>query len=639
MPQGKNSKRWKPRIKQQEAFDKVRKNPIGKHLFVLPGGYGKTKAAIGAYAEAREIGSVNRLLIVAPSREQRDAWLECLEDFNQMNIPVRSFSVGDGSGHSYQFAATDIGGCSWAYQRHRKNECEVFVVTIQSLCSVGGKSSTNALMETGRWMVIAEEAHHYADEKQWGNALNDLNYELMVGLSATPFRQSGTHIFSGIMEDNSRVVECSIADAIAEGAIRPIKVEKAAYQVEFQTSDKKQTYAFKLEELRTFLYENNLELSEFEARQDLRVLDQFVKPIFLAALDKLDELNDIHPRQHQMIVHAPSVLTAKTYCNWINLLTNNIDGIAARWVGTGADQSDKENRKVIADFKANKFPILVQVQMFGEGSDNIRASVGLWLSLLGSDNASSWQGMVRHSRRNYAIPQNQDVAYLFIPEDSPALKRAIELSTASGDFWESNPISDAEFSQGEIKQLNIPGLEEMERRIKATAADLIDISNTEEYKRKKEEMEQLLQREKNVLLTEGRREGMTEAQAELVMKRLITEKFESMLLKSLESVNEKLTENQIREEWSYRVESTVKKIVRNVARRFHPQSVEKSTIITLDRTILGHLKKKINGHLKQSSGGKGRKQLDVSDLKRQYDYLAKLAAQIDKGDIPTWLVM
>jgi len=179
----------------------------------------------------------------------------------------------------------------------------------------------------------------------------------------------------------------------------------------------------------------------------------------------------------------------------------------------------------------------------------------------------------------------------------------------------------------------------MERRIKATAADLIDISNTEEYKRKKEEMEQLLQREKNVLLTEGRREGMTEAQAELVMKRLITEKFESMLLKSLESVNEKLTENQIREEWSYRVESTVKKIVRNVARRFHPQSVEKSTIITLDRTILGHLKKKINGHLKQSSGGKGRKQLDVSDLKRQYDYLAKLAAQIDKGDIPTWLVM
>lgn len=638
MPHPKNIVNAKLREKQREAVEKIRANPSGKYLFVLPGGYGKTKAAIAAYVAAREKGVVNRLLIVTPSREQRDSWLDCKPDFDWLSVDVKTITEPIPGGGEIEFCSTDISYVSAANERHRMNTCEVFVVNIQALTSPGKAGVAKTLMAKGRWMVVAEECHHYAVEKSWGRAISDLDSEILIGLSATPFRSEGDHLFSCIMDSPDRLVHCTIEQAIAEGAIRPMVVQEGAYQVEFQEGGGTR-HAFKLSELERYLYENNLELSEFEARKELRVLDQFVRPLFLEALDTLEHLNDRHPGQHQMIVHAPSVLLAKTYCKWFNLLCDTSHGVAAKWVGSGAEQSDSENAEIIREFKGNKFLILVQVQMFGEGSDNPRASVGLWLSLIGSHNPSCHQGMVRHSRRNYAVPVEEDIAYMFIPEDSPGLERALEIAAKSEYSIAVREMK--EEGESEI-QLKIPTLEEMERQIRATAADLIGIGSGEDYSRKVQEVKDSLKDDKHDIAE--RLSTTTGWSAEALAKMFeatIEKRAEEIVLASIKKEQQRLTEEQVLEGWRSRVEICVKRIARYLAEKHHPVAIETSTFSTL----VGTLKKKINTLLKQSSDGKSRSSknkengLTVSELKKQFDYLSKLAKRIEAGDIPTELML
>lgn len=638
MSQAKNESRWQPRKKQLEAIQKIKNKPTGKHLFVLPGGYGKTKAAIAAYCEARSTGKVNRLLVVAPSREQRDAWLDCRTDFKEIGCAVSTFAVKSPNGKESLFSATDAIGSVWAVNRHKRNECEVFVVTAQSLVTANGKSAIAELMSSGRWAVIAEEAHHYALEKQWGQSVSSLRYELLIGLSATPFRQFGDHIFTSIMGDTSRVTECSIREAIAEGAIRPVKVIQGKYQVEFASkTNPNESYSFRLSELSRYLYENNIELSEFEAKKELRVLDQFVRPIFLEALNKLEELNSLYPRQHQMIVHAPSVLTAKTYCKWINILADGRGKNAARWVGTGADHTEEENRQIIADFKSNKFPILVQVQMFGEGSDNIRASVGLWLSLIGSSNPTAHQGMVRHSRRNHSVPQAEDIAYIFIPEDSPALQCALDIESNNDYFVDPKALTKDDDKENTDKQLNIPGLEEMERQIKATAATLLGVLTTEDCQRKVDEVKREIKERDSKLMVASIRSKttLTEEEARALVEQVVDERARDIVMRAIHDANEKVTEQQVIDEWSKLIENTVRKIARCVAVRHHQVAIEMSTF----NAIVGTIKKRINSQLKKNNGGKGRSAATDSELKKQFDYLSKLGKEIDNGNTPTWLML
>jgi superfamily II DNA or RNA helicase len=614
------------RAKQQEAVDLISTGIKGKLLYVLPGGYGKTKAALSSYAKARGMGTVNRLLIVAPRREQRTAWLNCRKDFDELGIDVLTYEYDLPEGGRTQSCSTDVRFSDWAIDRGNRNQCEVFVVTIQALT---GKtmSQINELMAKGRWMVIAEECHHLACNATWGQAIESLNYEIMIGLSASPFRSKGHHVFSGIIEDESRIVYCSHEDGLQEGVIRPLKVKEGRYQVEFMEKKTGEKHVFKLSELAKYLYEHNLDLSEFEAKQDLRVLDQFVRPLFIEALDKLDELNAMHPGQHQMIVHAPSVLTAKTYCQWINLFSDTSTGPAAKWVGSGAENSDKDNDEIIAEFKANKFPVLVQVQMFGEGSDNVRASVGLWLSLIGSHNPSCYQGMVRHTRRNLNIPRGEDIAYLYIPEDAPGMERALEIQRANDYFVDPESLKDSESENSKDVQLELPTLDELERQIRAVASQLLDVvESAESIARKIKQVEDEVLCGKNIQ-SFASQSGLSSEKAEEIVLKLLEAKVEQIVRDSINTVSVEVSEQQAHDAWRQRVEQAVARIARYIAKKHHPVAVEQSTY----KATVGALKKKINGILKRGIGnGKKREQLEIPDLKRQYDYLSKLAASINE---------
>ena len=626
-----NEKRRQPlRLKQQEAVDLIEKaynnNMGGKFLFIFPGGYGKTKAAIASYDKARSLGWVNRLLVVVPSREQKTGWMECGKDFKALGLDVLEFALDDSRANPLHHKActTDAGFHDFALKRSFQNKCEVFVVTYQALAgSCSGRVSE--LMSKGRWMVVAEECHHCAVDMQWGKAVQQLPYEILVGLSATPFRSKGEHLFSSIIPDegqkSNRVIHCTIEEAIEEGAIRPMRVKRGKYQVEFEQPDKTR-HIFKLGDLSKYLYENNLELSEWEAKNQLRVLDQFVRPLFMQALDQLDDLNRLHPGEHQMIVHAPSVLTARTYCKWINLLADTTGGVAAKWVGSGSELSDKENEEIIADFKANKFPVLVQVQMFGEGSDNPRASVGLWFSLTGSYNPSCHQGIVRHSRRNMNIPQEKDFCYLFIPEDSPGLDRALMIQARQEFILE---VKDS--NQGEEEgaaQLKLPTLEELEKTIRAIDSELLGIEDSDAFARKKEQILSAV-RDPNNIKDVASKTQMSVADASVLIEGLIASKAEEIIRLSLNQAHAEVSEQHLHEYWMKQVESTVKRIARYIAQKNHPVAVEQSTF----SATVGSLKRRLNGILKRHvANGTTRSALSISDLRRQYDYLEKLVVQI-----------
>lgn len=622
MSQSKDSNRQQLRKKQQEAVDLIATGITGKLLYILPGGYGKTKAALASYAKARSMGTVNRLLIVAPSREQRTAWMNCDKDLAALGIDALSYIYDLPCGRKAKSYTSDVSS-AWAIKRHQQNQCEIFVVTVQSLLS-GNSFVVNQLMSKCNWMVIAEECHHLARESRWGDVVERLRYEILIGLSASPDRSKGAHLFTETSKIESRTVFCSHKQALEEGAIRPLIVIKATYQVEFVNQSTKETHVFKLSELAEYLAEHNLNLSEFEAKQNLRVLDQFVRPLFLKALDKLEKLNDVDPGQHQMIVHAPSVLTAKAYCNWINLLVDTSTGLAARWVGSGAEQNDEQNDEIIADFKANKFPILVQVQMFGEGSDNVRASVGLWLSLIGSYNPSCYQAMVRHIRRNPNIEASKDFAYLFIPEDSPGLAQAEAIQNENDYCVDSESLSDSE--ESESRQLTLPTLEELEKQIKATAAHLLDVESPETLQRKIDQVKSdLLSPEYIQSYANKFNKSFDETKAHVF--EFCEKHIEQVVRNSVNKENLLISEKQSHDIWMQRVEQAVKRIARHLAQQHHPVAVEKSTF----NLYVGQMKKKINGILKNKVGnGKSRETLEIADLKIQYEYLYNLLQDINK---------
>lgn len=646
MPSEENFNRL--RLKQQEAVSKVYDQPFGKFLFKLPGGYGKQKAAVASYVAARAAGSVNRLLIIAPSRQQRDEWIECQKDFDFIGADVSTFSVS-GVNH----VATPLSNDK-AFDRCKKGLCEVFVTTIQSLCSSSSPGSEKNVAELlmsvpeTSWCVVAEEAHHYAENMQWGGAIAQLNAKLLIGLSATPFRSKGRHIFSELLDGQykDRVVECTIREAISEQAIRRTTVITGSYQVDFMSKKNDEIYSFKLSELKDYL--GDLELTDFEAKMDLRVLDQFVRPIFVTALNQLDNLNYLHPGamgegEHQMIVHAPSCLTAQCYCNWIRLLVDSTV-TTVDWVGT--DRPDEENRNIIKAFKNNNLKILVQVQMFGEGSDNPRASVGVWLSLIGSNNPTCHQGLVRHSRRNTRIPWDSDIAYIFIPEDSPGLEEALAIQSES-DYYRDLSLSEGNgVGAGETNLKSLDDL--LAARSKAIDAELRDLLDGSDYKRKiaeaKEVLEGLRPEIVQTFLGAVKPDGsaLTLEEAEKKADVLLETRVDQVVMQSIERKISYISEEQQWKEANSRVESAVKSIARKIAARHHGKTgFEQSTF----SAIVGSVKRKLNGKVKDTIGAsRGRKngdtpRMSVDQLNSAYNKLYEIDQRVNAGDIPTELML
>jgi superfamily II DNA or RNA helicase len=378
-------------------------------IAVLTTGYGKTLSICCSYAALRHAGVVQRLLIVVPSAEQLGSYLDEIEaDMSRIGAPVTG---------AYR-AVSDL-----SLRLHRRNEAEVFVATVQSLGGTG-IATVHDLLSSGRWMLAADEFHRYADENTWGEAIKSLSPVFTVAVSATPDRTDR----SAKAIEGKADVEISLAEAVAEGAIRRVVTHVMDYTVDLTMGGEQVPERFSLSTLADALGGSDKlqDLSHMEVKREIRYHSKYISESLLNAVSKLEELNSEHPCQHKMLVFALGVRHAQTICDQIQFIAPQLK---ADWIGTQSTdregrqngKSESDNETVLARFKRGEIQILVQVRKAAEGFNDVRCSVLVFLNML-NESVLLQQAVGRGLRRNYAIPEAMDRCHVYVSHDHPGIE-------------------------------------------------------------------------------------------------------------------------------------------------------------------------------------------------------------------------
>jgi superfamily II DNA or RNA helicase len=433
MPQDKNKAGWQPssgiklRNGQQQVIDLLQDpssmpRKASRLIAELPTGYGKTFVICAAFALLRDAGVAGRALIIVPSSEQFESYLNEVEaDMAEIGAPI-----------SGALQANSL----LALKAHRQNSAEIFVTTVQAL-SNGGGAMVNDLLSTGRWLVAADEFHRYAKSNTWGDAVGGLNSVFTLAVSATPDRTDKAE--TAIM--GSPDVRVTLREAVDEGAIRPVTVCASDYRVDLTMQGMESPQRFTTSELTAALAASGHDISSVEVKRDLRYFSKYLHKALLDAWGMLDSLNAEQPGEHKMLVFAMGVKHAKSICEQMNMIAG--DNIA-NWIGVQSTvqcddgtlksigRPEAENKQILDDFKANKFNVLVQVKKATEGFNDVRCSVLLFLNMT-AESVQLKQMIGRGLRRNYRVEPDtggrakQDRCFIYVSKDHPGLEYMIRL--------------------------------------------------------------------------------------------------------------------------------------------------------------------------------------------------------------------
>lgn len=467
MSQEKNFNRWKPtssirlRKGQQQVLDILNNQEHDcyrtRELKVeLPTGYGKTFVICAAYATLKQLGHVDRALIIVPSDEQFKSYLDDIEeDMRKMGAKITAAVP----------AHSDFG-----LKMHLRNEAEIFVTTIQSL-SVNGNSQRIAydLMKKGKWLLAADEYHRYREEGVWGKAITNnikpqVNFSLAV--SATPNRtDKADKAIEGDID-----VQILLKEAIEEGAIRPVAVYSSEYSLDLSFGEDEDPQRFTTSQLvEEVLKTNSKDISAAEVKKELRYYTKYLNKILLDALAQLDNLQVNNTKEHKMLVFAMGVSHAKLICDQINRIS---DKKRADWIGVQSTikkndntsvqigRSEKINTQVIEDFKEGKFDVLVQVRKAAEGFNDVKCSVLVFLNLV-SESVLLRQMIGRGLRRNFNVEADhgqkamKDRCYIYVTADHPGLDYIKTLEDQSYIETDKKETKERELSD-KVRIYNIP---------------------------------------------------------------------------------------------------------------------------------------------------------------------------------------
>lgn len=401
----------------------------------LPTGYGKSWCACIAYTVLRDQSRVTRMLLVVPSTQQKEQYLNTLhEDLHTLGIPYRGIEWCDGEPRGIT--------------SHRQNTADIFVTTVQAI----GQCKTDyydKLMSTGQWLMVADEYHHYSDENTWGTALKNLRCAVILGMSATPYRADGSRTFL----DQPPDIEVTVAQAASdeEQAIRRVKASVADYFVDINKGDSEDVIHLTCSQLEKIADEQDI--SKWELQHKIRYNSDYLAPLLVDAVDTLHVRSIQHPGQHQMLIFAMSCAHAQHITTTLNALTG--DPLFADWIGEGPNgRPASHNQRIIDTYIANGFPCLVQVNKAGEGFNNKRCSVGVFLNLIG-DTPMARQQLGRFIRRNEKIAWDDDYATIFASQDARIVPLLLEYHEATQQDREEQFLIDVDSSGCETVNLRL----------------------------------------------------------------------------------------------------------------------------------------------------------------------------------------
>jgi len=587
----------KLRAGQEEFIDYVDSHPKQTvYNGVMPTGYGKSKTAECTCEILKKQGRANRFLFIVPTDTQRTQYITGIgEDFINMGLDLRLAEYQTESGLKYH--APMLVDCSTKVLRaHRENLCEVYVTTVQSItCNEGFYAD---LMSSGRWCIFCDEYQKLNKDEsaKWGKAVQNLNYCVMFGLTATPIRSDKKDTVFASKEPDVMV---TLEEAYEQKAIRGVQAHIEHYFVDVKSNNG---------EIERVTTEN---INSYDLSKELRFTTKYMASILASATACLSVKNLAHEKQHQMLVFAMNVSHAKNVSDLLNELYG--DGFS-QWVGVGPDgRPDKENKDIIQRYKNNKLPCLVQVDLAGEGFDNPRSSVLVFLHLLKKATVKAVQQAGRGLRRNYLVAEfDQDICDIFASPDTEMAELAVELANRTLD---SMKIGEEKGGTGGRNKRNTPIYEipPFDSSIQNTEYDRsVVISKITQFQ------------------IDSFRDRVAKVEGDDVAKTVSDDRLRQILADSLMEKTEKIKAlNDTKKSSELKVQEAQRTLMNNVARFRYGYSVPK--------TVYGDIMRAINTRWVKQTGLKHSSMLD-EDFAKKHEWLKSINDGIQSTrEIPAWL--
>lgn len=399
-----------PRNGQQEVINAALLMRRGDLTCQLPTGYGKTFTALACYAELRQLGVVDRLLYIVPRNSQLNQFLNDAKD-NFKEAGLKSLKK-----------VHDVGyGQLAAIKAHCKNTCEVFVCTIQALATSGKTwDATLEMLQTGRWMIVVDEYHHYGNDASWGQKAVSLPCIFRLAMSATPYRVGRDSAFG---EPQVRVL---YRTALREHAVKRLKCHSYVYRLDVEMPDGS---------IRTMTTEDIVAeagsadpnvIEQMTLDRKMRWLPKYVSPLVEIPINRMLDGRLKSGVPQQALITAMCCSHAQLVCEQVRAM---FPDLRIDWVGTGDyGRLDKENITILNQFcppkrESQRHPddinldVLVHVGMAGEGLDSLYVTEVIHLTPANITNSTN-QKNGRAARIMPGLADEFQLAYINVDSSS-----------------------------------------------------------------------------------------------------------------------------------------------------------------------------------------------------------------------------
>jgi superfamily II DNA or RNA helicase len=565
----------------------------------LPTGYGKTKAAAGSFAQLRYRGQCNRMLYAVPRRRQAYQAAEELPDaLAEFNVESKALIVGKDQIRSLR--------------AHSRGSILVYVVTVQSLLADRTWETILELMQTGRWFVVIDEHHHYANdgsEDGWTGKIRTLNHSALLAMSATPKRRDQADHFG-----DPTISETYKAAADA-GYVKRLSLHAYHYTIDAVTIDGT-VHQFSTESLAEAAGSESPDaIDAYMASRKMRFSPKYVSPLVTFPLDRLIDLRARGVRA-QMLIQAMSCSHAQCIFDQVKALLP--DGMTVDWVGTGPNgRSQDENDRVLNEQfcpPKNKLTkkrpwvldILINVGMAGEGTDCIDPTEIVFLTPA-NVSTSNLQTIGRGSRPMIIAHGDQPTCHVNVDSGSDMASyigaRVMDLFDEDIDIPNTPDVDPPERKPSEYKELP--------ERLGWMIADLrlVDIRSEPMFKAVYE-------------TTRNSDQVRSDEEIAAIAERACHE-----------YMNRTGNQTAIHAQKMDQIEAAVSKIAGLIVRRMTANGMR------IERTLVGDLKKRINGRKKHHMGSV--KEADDAGLDAHWEWLKKLEQSIllehGLNGVPSWL--
>ena len=323
--------RKEPRRGQLEVLNHPKLLADSKLNVKLPTGYGKTYVAAGTYSILKHHGRANRVLYVCASEGQRDQFIK------DAPAEFRNASV-DGT-----LVISDVGYMPTAelLKRHRKNTHQIFAITVQALIQPTGADRIRRLLESGSWLIVIDEYHHYGAEKSWGKVISGLSRVFTLAMSATPYRPAEDSAFG------SPDIVVSYREGLEHKAVKELKGHAYDYKIDAIGSDGELITYTTNELIKDAGSDDPQKIEKLRIEKKMRWSPKYVSPLIRIPIERMmSERTKAAGHRLQALFSAMCVSHAELICAQLKSMNPELE---VDWVGTGEDgKTPEKNAKIRA---------------------------------------------------------------------------------------------------------------------------------------------------------------------------------------------------------------------------------------------------------------------------------------------------